>query len=165
MTVAVLNARIGTPVVFIASSDALGPHGIRASAFLVSIPPRVRSIALLFVALLVLAPTHGAAQRPAAGVPADSFDILISGGRVYDGTGNPAFHADVGIRDGRVVAIGRLAGSKAARTVNATGKFVTPGFIDIHSHADDGARASGGFRDPDPRRRAAPNLVAQGQRI
>ena len=122
----------------------------------------MRSIALLFVALLVLAPTHAAAQQPAAGAQADSFDILISGGRVFDGTGNPAFHADVGIRDGRVVAIGRLAGSKAARTVNATGKFVTPGFIDIHSHADDGARASGGFRDPDPRRRAAPNLVAQG---
>jgi N-acyl-D-amino-acid deacylase len=46
--------------------------------------------------------------------------------------------------------------------VNAAGKHVAPGFIDIHSHADDGASIQGGFRDNDPRYRAAPNLVTQG---
>ena len=114
------------------------------------------------VALLLgsgTAPAHAQASAPAR---ADSFDILIAGGKVLDGTGNPAFFADVGIRAGRIAAMGRLAGAKAARTVDARGKTVTPGFIDIHSHADDGASPRGGFRDPDPRRRAAPNLVAQG---
>jgi N-acyl-D-amino-acid deacylase len=102
-----------------------------------------------------------AAQAPGgAGTP--RFDLLIRAGRVLDGTGNPAFPADVGIRDGRIVAVGRLAGATATRVVDATGKHVAPGFIDIHSHADDGASIQGGFRDPNPRYRAAPNLVTQG---
>ncbi|HEY0872567.1 MAG TPA: D-aminoacylase [Vicinamibacterales bacterium] len=91
-----------------------------------------------------------------------SFDLLITNGRVFDGTGNPAFPADIGVRDGKIVAVGRLGGAKAARVIDATGKFVAPGFIDIHSHADDGARARGGFRDENAQIRAAPNLVSQG---
>jgi N-acyl-D-amino-acid deacylase len=115
----------------------------------------------LLVAVSLAAPAALSSQQtPAA--RADSFDVLIAGGRVFDGTGNPAFYADVGIRGGRIVAVGRLDGARAARRVDARGKFVAPGFIDIHSHADDGARAAGGFRDTDPKRRAAPNLVAQG---
>jgi N-acyl-D-amino-acid deacylase len=110
----------------------------------------------VLAALSIGTATAGAQARP------DSFDLLIAGGRVFDGTGNPAFYADVGIRAGRVVALGRLTGARATRTVNAKGKFVTPGFIDIHSHADDGSSPRGGFRDPDAKRRAAPNLVTQG---
>ena len=119
---------------------------------------RIRFV-LAVAAAWLATPMVALGQRAAA---PDSFDLLISGGRVFDGTGNPAIYADVGIRDGRIVAVGRLIGAKAARTVDATDKYVTPGFIDIHSHADDGARAEGGFRDQDPKRRAAPNLVAQG---
>jgi N-acyl-D-aspartate/D-glutamate deacylase len=55
-----------------------------------------------------------------------------------------------------------LRGAPAVRTIDATGKYIVPGFVDLHSHADDGSSARGGFRDPDPRRRAAPNLVMQG---
>jgi N-acyl-D-amino-acid deacylase len=100
-----------------------------------------------------------AAQTPEA---AQSFDLLINNARVFDGTGNPAFPADIGVRDGRIVAVGRLRGARAVRVIDATGRFVSPGFIDIHSHADDGARARGGFRDENPQVRAAPNLVSQG---
>ena len=66
------------------------------------------------------------------------------------------------MQNGRIVAIGKLADAQAARVIDATGKFVTPGFIDIHSHADDGSGPRGGFRDDNPARRSAPNLVSQG---
>jgi N-acyl-D-amino-acid deacylase len=94
--------------------------------------------------------------------PAQRYDLLIRNGRVMDGTGNPWFPADVAVQDGRIVAVGPLPNAQAARVIDATGKFVTAGFIDIHSHADDGSGPRGGFRDADPVRRSAPNLVSQG---
>jgi len=94
--------------------------------------------------------------------PAQRFDALIRNGRVMDGTGNPWFPADVGITNGRIAAIGKLENAQAARVIDAAGKYVVPGFIDIHSHADDGSGPRGGFRDPNPIRRSAPNLVSQG---
>jgi N-acyl-D-amino-acid deacylase len=98
----------------------------------------------------------------AAEQPVEKFDLLIRNGRVLDGTGNPWFPADVGVRDGRIVAVRRLAAATALRIVDASGKYVVPGFIDIHSHADDGSSAQGGLRDPDAQIRSAPNLVSQG---
>jgi N-acyl-D-amino-acid deacylase len=114
---------------------------------------------LFFTAFVLL--TLAALVRAGA-QPAASFDLLIRNGRVLDGTGNPWFPADIGIRAGRIVAVGALADAQAARVIDATGKYVTPGFVDIHSHADDGSSPRDGFRDPDPLRRAAPNLVSQG---
>ena len=99
------------------------------------------------------------AQQPP---PPQSFDLLIRNGRVFDGTGNPWFPADIGVRDGRIVAVGALKDATAGRVIDAAGKYVAPGFIDIHSHADDGSSARGGFRDQNPQIRAAPNLVSQG---
>ncbi|HUQ91817.1 MAG TPA: amidohydrolase family protein [Bryobacteraceae bacterium] len=87
---------------------------------------------------------------------AQPYDVLITGGRVLDGSGNPAYYADLAIRDGRIAAIGRLTGVTAARRIDAKGKYVCPGFIDMHSHADRG------LASPDARRRSAPNLVSQG---
>jgi N-acyl-D-amino-acid deacylase len=66
-----------------------------------------------------------------------AFDLLIAGGRVCDGTGAPARRADVGVRGDRIAAIGDLAGAQASRTVDAAGRLVAPGFIDIHSHSDE----------------------------
>ena len=63
-------------------------------------------------------------------------DLLLVGGRVVDGTGGPAFRADVGIRDGRIVAVETLAGAAARETLDVTGFVVAPGFIDIHAHTD-----------------------------
>src|SRR5688572_5235335 len=118
----------------------------------------------LVLGIFVAVPIALHAQQPARGAaPASQrFDLLITGGQVYDGTGNPWFYADVGIRAGRIAVIGKLTGATATRVIDAKGRVVVPGFIDLHSHADDGASARGGFRDPDPKRRAAPNLVAQG---
>jgi N-acyl-D-amino-acid deacylase len=90
------------------------------------------------------------------------YDILIVGGQVLDGTGNPWFYADVGIRGDRIAAVGQLDGATADRTIEARGKTVVPGFIDIHSHAAGPIYGPRGLRSSDARRRAAPNLVAQG---
>ena len=107
-----------------------------------------RKILLPIVALSVLVAAAGAAREQ----PAASYDLLIRNGRVLDGTGNPWFPADVAVRDGRIAAVGRLSSAQAARVVDAAGKYVAPGFIDIHSHAD-------GSLSSDPR---AESVIRQG---
>ncbi len=63
--------------------------------------------------------------------PDEPFDLLITGGHVVDGSGAPWFAADVGVRGGKIAAIGVLTGRPAKRTIDATGMLVTPGFIDL----------------------------------
>ena len=64
------------------------------------------------------------------------FDVLITGGRVLDGTGLPWFAADIGVRGDRIAAVGALGHAEAALRLDATGKAVAPGFIDAHVHGD-----------------------------
>jgi N-acyl-D-aspartate/D-glutamate deacylase len=64
-----------------------------------------------------------------------SYDILIKGGRIYDGSGLPSFLGDVAVKDGRIAETGRISGN-AKRVVNADGLAVSPGFIDFHTHLD-----------------------------
>jgi N-acyl-D-amino-acid deacylase len=116
---------------------------------------KIRSLFCLVLAAIVTTAVLAAQQTP-------TFDLIIRNGRVFDGTGNPWFPADIGVKDGRIVAVGPLTGAQAARVIDAAGKYVAPGFIDIHSHADDGSSPRGGFRDENPQVRAAPNLVSQG---
>ncbi|MFT5144278.1 MAG: N-acyl-D-amino-acid deacylase [Thalassolituus oleivorans] len=66
------------------------------------------------------------------------FDVIIEGGKVLDGTGSQAIQADVASSNGRLAAIGDLSGRSAGRRVDAAGLVVTPGFIDVHSHAGPG---------------------------
>ncbi len=70
-----------------------------------------------------------------ASIAAD-YDLVIRNGRVIDGTGNPARFADVAIKDGRIVAVGRVT-ANVSREVDARGLVVAPGFIDVHTHAED----------------------------
>ena len=107
-----------------------------------------RSAFAVFIALSVSAVvlTHPALPRsspPAAGPQTATtaqrqFDVIIRNGRVFDGSGNPWIRADIGIRDGRIAAVGGLDGASASRTIDAAERFVAPGFIDIHSHSDRG---------------------------
>ncbi len=109
-----------------------------------------RLLIAVFLLSLFTPVAHGQAQEPA------SFDVLITGAQVLDGTGNPWVYADVGIRDGMIAAVGDLADAPAERVIDARGKVVAPGFIDLHSHG------APGLASPDERRRAATNLVTQG---
>lgn len=63
-------------------------------------------------------------------------DFVIKNGSVIDGTGSPAFQADLGIKDGRISEIGDLETRAAARIIDARGLTVAPGFIDLHTHAE-----------------------------
>src|SRR5438552_2269331 len=66
----------------------------------------------------------------------EPFDVLITGGRVIDGTGLPWYYADVGIRDGQIAAVGPLSHAAARLRLDAAGKVVAPGFVDAHVHGD-----------------------------
>jgi N-acyl-D-amino-acid deacylase len=68
--------------------------------------------------------------------PGMTFDLILTNGTVLDGTGRDGFRASVGVRDGRIAAVGDLGAAEAARTIDCAGKAVAPGFIDMHSHSD-----------------------------
>lgn len=116
------------------------------------------SISLFFLFSHVSIFTQNSRQK----VP--KFDILITDGKVIDGTGNPWFYADIGIKDKKIVAVGKFPTAQAKQIIRAKGKIVCPGFIDIHSHGiDHSARFQArGLLDQDSAYRAAPNMIAQG---
>jgi len=86
-----------------------------------------RSVAAV---LAVVSPLVGYGQAPAP-----AFDVVIRGGTVIDGSGAARYLADVAIVGGSIARVGDLAGARGVVDIDATGKFVTPGFINIHSHA------------------------------
>jgi len=69
---------------------------------------------------------------------AENYDLIIAGGTILDGTGNPRFTGDIGIRGDAIVKVGNLSGQTASRTIDARGLAVSPGFIDMHTHCDGG---------------------------
>lgn len=97
-----------------------------------------------FLVILVLAAAPPQAQTQSQ----PSYDLVIQDGRIVDGSGNPWYVADVGIRDSRIAAIGRLCETggtgnvacPAKRTLDARGLVVVPGFIDVHTHVEESIR-------------------------
>ncbi len=71
------------------------------------------------------------------------YDIVIHGGRLVDGTGNPWFYGDLAVKDGKIAAIGAINSDSAARAISAKGRAVTPGYIDMHTHSDQPLIADG----------------------
>ena len=90
----------------------------------------MRVMTLVAIALMFAAGRSGDAQAP-------TYDTVITGGTVIDGTGTPGRRADVAIKDGRVAAIGTIARASGKEVFDASGLVVAPGFVDVHTHADD----------------------------
>ncbi len=90
-----------------------------------------------FLRLSAMGSLYGAYVLVSGCTPRRDFELLIRGGQVCDGTGRALFRADVGIKDGRIAAIGDLQNQTAARVIDADELIVAPGFIDMHSHSDD----------------------------
>ena len=95
---------------------------------------RLLCLAFAFTGALIAAP--GADTDPLPSTQTGRFDLVIRGGEVHDGTGAPGRRADVGIAGDTITAIGNLSGARAVRTIEAKGRVVAPGFIDMHSHSD-----------------------------
>jgi len=89
----------------------------------------------LIATAIVCAAAFGVYRAGVSAQPA-AFDVVIRGGHIVDGTGNPWFAGDVAIRNGRIAAVGSLANAQAARVIDAAGRSVSPGFIDLHTHSD-----------------------------
>ena len=90
---------------------------------------------LIFAVTLLLVPSFRAGAQ-------ERYDVIIRNGRVFDGTGNLWFLADIAFQEGRIATIGPLDGTTASRKIDATGLFVAPGFIDTHTHAGGGLATS-----------------------
>jgi len=122
---------------------------------------RFLSGAIILLAAAALVATGGDVSKPAQARPA--CDLLFTGGRVLDGSGNPWFYGDVAVKDGRIVAVGKLGGRfQASRTIDITGKVIAPGFIDIHTHTYDDVTGETSWSGANEARYGAPNYVSQG---
>ncbi|HZH91544.1 MAG TPA: D-aminoacylase [Pyrinomonadaceae bacterium] len=119
-----------------------------------TLPPRIALFHLLFVALICALPAttqRAQSDRPTADRKSPAYDLVITNGRIVDGTGNPWFRADIAVKDGRIARIGHIAPTDALVSVDARNQIVAPGFIDVHTHAE------GIYNQP-----AAENFVRMG---
>jgi len=105
---------------------------------------------MVFCALMVLMFSFTVCAKKEPG----KIDIIVMNGKIVDGTGNPWFYGDIGIRGDTIVEIGNLTGKTATKTIDAKGLAVSSGFIDIHTHSDRG------LGEPDTK--ANVNYLTQG---
>ncbi len=112
---------------------------------------RIHTISLiLFLSIFFLTVVAWPAQKGKA----YEYDVLIKNGKVLDGSLKPAFRADIAIKDDTIVKVARSIGGKAAKVIDAKGLYLTPGFIDMHTHVDEGMYFS--------EKRACLNYLKQG---
>jgi N-acyl-D-amino-acid deacylase len=96
-----------------------------------------QSRGLLLVAAIVAIYCFGNLFKADAQQPMPrAYDILITNGRIIDGTGNPWFRADIAIKDGRIARIGHIDPALASQVIDARGAIIAPGFIDVHTHVE-----------------------------
>lgn len=86
-----------------------------------------RGVRILFCLLVLGAPA----------LAQENFDLIIHHGRIVDGSGNPWFLGDIGIRDGRIARLGDLSGATAPQVIDAKQRIVAPGFVDVHTHVEE----------------------------
>lgn len=112
---------------------------------------RILSLSLIwfFAIFFLIAVSH-----PAQKGNVDEYDVLIKNGRVLDGSLKPAFRAGIAIKDDTIVKVARSIRGKAAKVIDAKGLYVTPGFVDLHTHVDRGMYY--------PENRACLNYLKQG---
>lgn len=110
------------------SRDGTGPPLLGASAVKFTVKRQSKIAALLLLTLIGSAVSSSLAE--------EEYDLIIKGGRIIDGTGNPWFRADLGVKEGRIAKIGNLERAGAKKVIDATGLVVAPGFIDMHNHSD-----------------------------
>jgi len=96
----------------------------------------MKTPAWLSASVAILVVIGGCGYSPTAQAPVATYDILILNGTIVDGTGAPAYAGDIAIVGDRIAKIGDLDGASAARVIDASGKVVSPGFVDLHNHAD-----------------------------
>ncbi|MCP4813515.1 MAG: D-aminoacylase [Planctomycetaceae bacterium] len=119
--------------------------------------PVTYGVALLLTIAAIGRSPHGLlkecrASQPSSATQPTKVDIILRGGTVIDGSGQTGRRADVAIKGARIVAMGDLGNTRAKRVIDASGKIICPGFIDLHSHADRGILAH----------RDAENYIRQG---
>lgn len=99
--------------------------------------PFLRLCSLCLLAALLMA-ARGISPPEVKGreLRAPAFDLVITNARIVDGTGNPWFRADVGIKDSRIARVGRINPADGAKTIDAKDQILAPGFIDVHTHVE-----------------------------
>jgi N-acyl-D-amino-acid deacylase len=102
-----------------------------------NLPKASRFVPLLLVPLVLASVcAFGVWRRGAAEAQERPYDLVITNARVVDGSGNPWFRADVAVKGGRIARVGRVPASEGARVIDAQGRILAPGFIDVHTHVE-----------------------------
>ena len=95
------------------------------------------TLQLLLIAFAVFVVLNSSGRLPSAAAPDEKpYELIITNARIVDGSGNPWFRANIGIRNGRIARIGRIDAREGLKAIDAQGQIVAPGFIDVHTHVE-----------------------------